>query len=339
MAHRRAGKMDVVRLAPGQLANDAVERAYCRVLFFRALESVVPGALDSLLEEGVPIILDVVRDYPFAEPTPVCYAKLTDLRPVVHYLVQLPDNSSPFFPALDFSLRSRLSRALFPQLLPLRDLILRWTAGFKLEPLWCRQTAAETVLQQALLDASPQTPGIPRPRHFEFPFLMVPAVRLELPPFVFRFGLEDAMRKRDPRLALVGPPPGPFDPFAFLPPGFGQFDCAEEHYQPLLEARAEAETRLTAAFAAALGHYLDATDALFPSLTQAHNKRSDLHFRWLTRYQCRGESFPEIARVEGYQRDTVKQAVSELAAVIGLKLRPGRRGRPSKNSATQAQGE
>ena len=147
------------------------------------------------------------------------------------------------------------------------------------------------------------------------------------------------MRKRDPRLALVGPPPGPFDPFAFLPPGFGQFDCAEEHYQPLLEARAEAETRLTAAFAAALGHYLDATDALFPSLTQAHNKRSDLHFRWLTRYQCRGESFPEIARVEGYQRDTVKQAVSELAAVIGLKLRPGRRGRPRKNSATQAQGE
>ncbi len=53
------------------------------------------------------------------------------------------------------------------------------------------------------------------------------------------------------------------------------------------------------------------------------------HLVWLARYQLRQESFAEIARDVGKERQTVTDAVKAAAALVGLELRlPSRAGRP-----------
>jgi len=50
---------------------------------------------------------------------------------------------------------------------------------------------------------------------------------------------------------------------------------------------------------------------------------SDRHFRWLVRYQVLGDAYPVIAKSENppVDRKTVRDAVTETAAMIGLPLR------------------
>jgi hypothetical protein len=55
------------------------------------------------------------------------------------------------------------------------------------------------------------------------------------------------------------------------------------------------------------------------------------HFRWLARYQVKGESFTHIANEAGVSRQAVMAAITEAAAIINLPLRErDRRGRPRK---------
>lgn len=53
------------------------------------------------------------------------------------------------------------------------------------------------------------------------------------------------------------------------------------------------------------------------------------HFRWLARYQS-GASYHTIAAATGADVKTVHEACASAAAVIGLTLRPARRGRPRR---------
>jgi len=49
-----------------------------------------------------------------------------------------------------------------------------------------------------------------------------------------------------------------------------------------------------------------------------------LHYEWLARFQCKGERIADIAATVGEQRarSTVKDAIDDVAEIIGLPLRP-----------------
>lgn len=106
----------------------------------------------------------------------------------------------------------------------------------------------------------------------------------------------------------------------------------EAEWDPYTETRAAAEERITAEVAWQVRREFDAIEAGRRAAGQhlAPIKRTGReHFRWLARYQVRGESYAAIARAVCRERQTVKEAIQETALLIGLPLRPpDRAGRP-----------
>ena len=112
------------------------------------------------------------------------------------------------------------------------------------------------------------------------------------------------------------------------------------YWMPFQETRADAEARLRAAFEDDLKNGLDEIEVGLreeghqPSPTKDATTR---HFDWLVRFQCRGESMPEIAKRPGRGERTtpqaVEQAVKSMATLIGLARRPPDKGRPSRRAS------
>lgn len=131
----------------------------------------------------------------------------------------------------------------------------------------------------------------------------------------------------------LGPVRHPVDPSAARQPRIAQpppWDRFREDRACYVErARAEFERQLTAQLDAIEAEAQAAGDEPTPI------KRTGAeHFRWLVRYQVRGERFAHIARDVCRGTPTVKEAVQETAALLDLPLRaPDPPGRPRKTRA------
>jgi hypothetical protein len=97
-------------------------------------------------------------------------------------------------------------------------------------------------------------------------------------------------------------------------------------WNPWLESRAAAETRLGEAAERAIKEQLDTTAARLAAagakLTPRKSTGLD-HFRWLVRYQIKMQSHAKIAaRLPKKTPDAVRMAIHRTAKLIGLPLRP-----------------
>jgi len=108
----------------------------------------------------------------------------------------------------------------------------------------------------------------------------------------------------------------------------------DEGWESTTEAKAVARKRILAAFVRALDEYLeDQEERLLWSTdkwrqTPGYAAREQ-YMEWLVRYQCLDESFTEIARSfsANPNHQTVAIPVGKLAKLMGLTLRPAKRGR------------
>jgi hypothetical protein len=104
-------------------------------------------------------------------------------------------------------------------------------------------------------------------------------------------------------------------------------------FDPLTEERAHALDRILNELRRAVRNELDRIiqNALAENNSSPISKSTGLeHFRWLARYQVKGERISQIAR-ETRERKSVRDAINKLAELIGLTLRdPDPPGRPRK---------
>jgi hypothetical protein len=111
-------------------------------------------------------------------------------------------------------------------------------------------------------------------------------------------------------------------------------------WNPVLETEAAAKARLLAEAERAITTQLAAARAQFTSsgAQPAPIKPSGLdHFRWLVRYQVHRQSMRAIARSVCKERQTVRTAIAETAALLGLRLRdPSPGGRPRRERRAAA---
>jgi len=93
-----------------------------------------------------------------------------------------------------------------------------------------------------------------------------------------------------------------------------------------------ARRRLLNAFTDALDSYLDEEAAKIPADYECVPRFRSLqkHLEWLVWYQVKGLNFSEVARLTQYGTRTVSAEVHAAAELIGLRLRPPRRGRPRR---------
>ena len=119
---------------------------------------------------------------------------------------------------------------------------------------------------------------------------------------------------------------------------------AFEHpgWDPAMRERARARSQILGEFTRYLDVYLDHLEDRLshdrePWQRTPNSRVLGQYVEWLVRYQCRGESFPDIDRAAtGYKHasgETVEKPVRRLAKLVDIQLRPGTRGRPpgSKN--------
>lgn len=106
-------------------------------------------------------------------------------------------------------------------------------------------------------------------------------------------------------------------------------------WQPFKERRATATHRIQAELRRQVQAYLDQTEhAMRMAGARRTSRESRHHLEWLVRYQVRRESSVRIAKEVGVDRKTVEAGVRKAAALIGLRLRPPRKGgRPRKKAA------
>lgn len=120
--------------------------------------------------------------------------------------------------------------------------------------------------------------------------------------------------------------------------GSSPLSFASTFWNPHAETRAAATGRILAGFTRQMHDQLDKVEAAARDLgaKPTPSKRTGAeHFRWLVRYQVKGESLTEIARDACKEKQTVAEAVHETAALIGLPLRAPnpagrRRARPGR---------
>lgn len=119
-----------------------------------------------------------------------------------------------------------------------------------------------------------------------------------------------------------------------------KFSFQPRGWAPEAETRAEATARLRTEFSQYLAKYLDGVERILsdsPGWRRTPAKRgsaSENHFEWLVRYQVCGWSKSTLARDHHASFDTVDDALKRTAALIGIPLRPGKRGRPSEKNQT-----
>ena len=106
-------------------------------------------------------------------------------------------------------------------------------------------------------------------------------------------------------------------------------------WEPTIRGRADAAERIRDEFEKNLQAHLDHCDELARErgYRPSPQKQEELHFDWLVRYQVLTEPFASIARTPSEKRAvrTVKDAVTSLARLIDLPLRPpDRPGRPRR---------
>lgn len=110
-------------------------------------------------------------------------------------------------------------------------------------------------------------------------------------------------------------------------------------WQPWLASRAEARALIEASFQRQMAAYLDRVERLCAErgVRKKAQKRQPEHFRWLALYQCAGLEMHDVAATlpEGEHAiedpsKTARKGVRSAARLIGLPLRPGRKGRPPK---------
>ena len=121
-------------------------------------------------------------------------------------------------------------------------------------------------------------------------------------------------------------------------------------WEPQIERKADATSRVDKAFQQAWKAHVEKVEHLFtrgvkkrPSEEQLDwpvgdwpvghertpQKRALEHFEWLARYQVQEWSYEEIRRhYDLLQRKTVEAGVKDAKALVGLELRPAKRGRP-----------
>lgn len=142
----------------------------------------------------------------------------------------------------------------------------------------------------------------------------------------------DALCYSDPRLTTLHPPTDTIPGFE----GYLGFFVGFRNWQPQLTARAVSEQRMLAEAAAAIGSYHDAVEEqLRRAGWQTTSTKRRSHFALLAAYQCLGLDYRQLADRyaaaedgEALTTQAIERAVKETAALIGLTLRPGRRGRP-----------
>jgi hypothetical protein len=128
----------------------------------------------------------------------------------------------------------------------------------------------------------------------------------------------------------------------FLPTSADERRLSYEHegWDPTAAPREATRRHILAHFERFLDEYLDRMES-YVLMEQKKWRRSpdyvalEKHMEWLVRYQCQGESFPDIDRsASDYQYatgETVEKPVRRLAKLMDLKLRPGTRGRPPRS--------
>lgn len=130
-------------------------------------------------------------------------------------------------------------------------------------------------------------------------------------------------------------PPEALDKFTFA---LGPMDfCRPEPtsgWNPSLETRAKARARIIGAFKTALETHLDcmqeaaeARGQIRPRHKTGKKSTDQRHFKWTVSYQCLGETFTSIAARERLPRQTVSEAVNEVAELIDLRLARKKGGR------------
>lgn len=123
-----------------------------------------------------------------------------------------------------------------------------------------------------------------------------------------------------------------------LAEGSSPLSFAPTFWNPHAETRAAATGRILAGLTRQMHGQLDKIEAAARDLgaKPTPSKRTGgEHFRWLVRYQVKGESLTEIARDACKEKQTVAEAVHGTAALIGLPLRAPhpagrRRARPGR---------
>jgi hypothetical protein len=199
---------------------------------------------------------------------------------------------------------SQLAADERPILAPVRDELTSWAEAHHLREPWCLDTALETALTWPV-DYLRQSIY-----HHLFPTLVKKIVPFGNKGF-FPRGLED---------------PSPFEhlhpAFALELPGWTN---------PFDEDPLQAQERLEEAIRVALEEHL-ALRCLSLEKTYGvrprHRRFRRAHYEWLIRYQCQDESFEEIARSAECSRQAVSAIVHDLTHLLGLRLRPEKRGRP-----------
>ncbi len=124
-----------------------------------------------------------------------------------------------------------------------------------------------------------------------------------------------------------------------------RFTFAHRGWQPMHYTRDVAEQAIRAAFDAHLTRYLDRLECLAKErgLKPTPEKRALTHFDWLALYQVKGWRPAKIAdwyheiNEKGAEVSAIRMALQETARLIGLPLRPSRRGRPPTTGAKHSQ--
>ena len=128
----------------------------------------------------------------------------------------------------------------------------------------------------------------------------------------------------------------------FLPTSADERRLSYEHegWDPTAARRAAARRHILADFERFLDEYLDGMES-YVLMEQEKWRRTpaytalEKHMEWLVRYQCQGESFPDIDRSASDYKyatgETVEKPVRRLAKLMDVQLRPGTRGRPPRS--------
>jgi hypothetical protein len=129
--------------------------------------------------------------------------------------------------------------------------------------------------------------------------------------------------------------------FRFEHPGWNplSFDIRPRPSEPVGPLWSDAEAAIRKAFNAELRAYHAVVERAVRAAGFSRARvTGQAYFDWLARIQCGEESPPDINRAPGIDpqgeayprrdRKTVESGVRDLAAYIGLRLRPGKRGKP-----------
>jgi len=190
----------------------------------------------------------------------------------------------------------------YPDLLALKNALLRWAAGFYLEDDWVLDTAVDTLnLWHWVLNHQGELDG-------------------------------DTLCWDYPSEGFWPGKPPVFEP------------SKKAGWKTLLETKTAYKKRIMEEIKQELEKYLDMVErqAEEAGITGKVKEKEALeHFEWLVKYQIKRYDYVDIAR-EYYKRDditsdssetkAVKQGIGRTAKFIGLTLRPGKAGRPPKNT-------